>query len=147
MQSSITNHRVKNEVRPWVVEQTYKASKLAFSDINRNRRLYISSQVKSALRNVSQKLREGKDRDCVFFMSDVCVLYKSCVAHLDKWTNLFAEFKCFDEIAPFANNRMGKCEQYLIERNVSVDEASPFGQHQNLSSCKQSIIQMQFIVK
>jgi len=52
----------------------------------------ISSQVKSALRN----LREGKDHDGDLFMSDVSVLYKSCVAHLAKWATLFAEFKCFD---------------------------------------------------
>jgi len=38
------------------------------------------------------KLREGKDHDCALFMSDVSVLYKSCVAHLAKWTTLFAEF-------------------------------------------------------
>jgi len=30
------------------------------------------------------------------FMSDVSELYKSCAAHLAKWTSLFAEFKCFD---------------------------------------------------
>ena len=53
---------------------------------------YISSQVKSALR----KLREGQDRDNDLFMSDVYVLYKSCVAQRAKWTTLFAEFKCFD---------------------------------------------------
>jgi len=41
-------------------------------------------------------MREGKDRDCILMMSDVSVLYKSCVAHLTKWTTLFAEFKCFD---------------------------------------------------
>jgi len=41
-------------------------------------------------------VREAKDRDYVLFMSDVSVLYKSCVAHLAKWTTLFAEFKCFD---------------------------------------------------
>jgi len=29
-------------------------------------------------------------------MSDVSVLYKSCISHLAKWTTLFAEFKCFD---------------------------------------------------
>jgi len=29
-------------------------------------------------------------------MSDLSVLYKSCVAHLAKWTTLFAKFKCFD---------------------------------------------------
>ena len=38
------------------------------------------------------KLREGKDHDCDLFMSDVSVLYKSCVAHLAKWNTLFAEF-------------------------------------------------------
>jgi len=57
--------------------------------------MYISSQVKSALRK-TQRPREGKDRDCVLFMSDGYVLYKSYVAHLAKWTTLFAEFKCFD---------------------------------------------------
>jgi len=50
------------------------------------------SQVKSAIR----KLREGKDHDCDLFMSDVSVLYKSCVAHLAKWTTLFAGFECCD---------------------------------------------------
>jgi len=54
--------------------------------------LYIPSQVKSALR----KLREGKDHDCDLFMSYVSVLYKTSVAHLAKWTTLFAEFKCSD---------------------------------------------------
>jgi len=46
--------------------------------------MYMSSQVKSTLR----KLSEGKDHDCDSFMSDVSVLYKSCVAHLDEWTTL-----------------------------------------------------------
>jgi len=45
--------------------------------------LYIPSQVKSALR----KLRKGKDRECDLIMSDVSVLYKSCVAHLAEWTS------------------------------------------------------------
>jgi len=36
----------------------------------------------------------------------------------------------------------------LLERNVFIDEAEPFGQHQNcLSSCKKKIDQTQFIVK
>jgi len=35
--------------------------------------MYISSQVKSALR----KFSEGKDNDCDSFMSDVSVLYQS----------------------------------------------------------------------
>jgi len=42
----------------------------------------ISSQVNSALRNFN----EGKDHDRDSFMSDVSVLYKSCVSHLAKWT-------------------------------------------------------------
>jgi len=54
--------------------------------------MYISRQVKSALR----KFSEGRDHDCDSFMSDVSVLYKSCVSHLAKSTTLFAEFKCFD---------------------------------------------------
>jgi len=53
---------------------------------------YILSQVKSALR----KLSEGKDHHCDSFMSDVSVLYKFCVSNLAKWTILFAEFKCFN---------------------------------------------------
>jgi len=52
----------------------------------------VSSQVKSALRKIS----EGKDHDCDSFISDVSALYKSCVLHLAKLTTLFAEFKCFD---------------------------------------------------
>jgi len=51
----------------------------------------ISSQVKLAIR----KFSEDKDHDCDLFMSDVSVLYKSCVSHLAKWATLFAEFKCF----------------------------------------------------
>jgi len=58
------------------------------------------NQVKSALR----KFSEGKDHDCDSFLSDVSVLYKSCVSRLVKWITLFAEFKCFDQIPPFANN-------------------------------------------
>jgi len=49
-------------------------------------------KVESALR----KFSEGKDHDCDLFMSDVPVLYKSCVSHLVKWTTLFSKFKCFD---------------------------------------------------
>jgi len=43
-----------------------------------------------------QKFREeSKDRDCDLLMSDVSVLYKSCVAYLENWFTLFAEFQCF----------------------------------------------------
>jgi len=47
--------------------------------------MYISSQVESAPRKL-KRLREGKGRDCVLFVSDVSVLYKSCVANLGNWT-------------------------------------------------------------
>jgi len=54
--------------------------------------MYISSQVKSALR----KFSDGKDYDCDSFMSDVPGLYKSGVSHLAEWATLFAEFMWFD---------------------------------------------------
>jgi len=41
------------------------------------------------------KFSEGKDDDCGSFMSDVSVLYKSCISHLAKWTTLFGEFQSF----------------------------------------------------
>jgi len=51
--------------------------------------MYISTQVKSALKKFRE---ESKDRDCDLLMSGVSVLYESCVAYLEKWTTLFAEF-------------------------------------------------------
>jgi len=54
--------------------------------------MYISSQVKST----SRKFSEGKDHDCDSFMSDVSVLYKSCVSHLAKCATLFAELQSYD---------------------------------------------------
>jgi len=62
--------------------------------------MYILSQVKSTPR----KFSEGKDHDCDSFMSDVSVLYKSCISHLADWTTIFAEFQSVDWIPPFANN-------------------------------------------
>ena len=44
----------------------------------RDNQMYISSQVKTALR----KLRESKDHDCDLFMADVSALYKACAAYL-----------------------------------------------------------------
>jgi len=44
----------------------------------RGNQMYITSHVKSALR----KFSEGKDHDCDSYMSDVSVLYKSCVSSL-----------------------------------------------------------------
>jgi len=61
----------------------------------------LNQQVKSALR----KFSEGKDHDCDSFMSDVPVLYKSCVSHLVILITLFAEFKCFDYIPPIAKGK------------------------------------------
>jgi len=58
----------------------------------------MSNQVKSAPR----KFSEGEYHDYDSFMSDVSVLYKSCVSHLAEWITSFAESKCFDY--PFANN-------------------------------------------
>ena len=43
-------------------------------------------------------------------MSDVSVLCKSYVVHLAEWTTLCAEFKCFDEIPPFAVTNWDKDE-------------------------------------
>jgi len=51
----------------------------------RENQMCKSSQVKSTLR----KFGEGKDRDCYLFMSDVSVLYKSCIVRLAKRTTLF----------------------------------------------------------
>jgi len=58
----------------------------------RDNEMWMSSQVKTALR----KFCQVKDHDCDSFMSDVSVLYKSCVLNLAEWTTLCTEFKCFD---------------------------------------------------
>jgi len=70
----------------------YRVSPLWRQGFKRDNQMGISSQVKSTL----SKFSEGEDHDCDSFMSEVSVLYKSCVSHLAKWTTLFAEFKCFD---------------------------------------------------
>jgi len=67
----------------------YRVSPLSRQEFKRDNQMYISSQVKSALR----KFSEGKDHDCNSFMPDLSVLYKSCVSHLARWTTLFAEYK------------------------------------------------------
>ena len=84
----------------------------------------LSGQVKSALR----KLRKGKNHDCDSFMSNVSgvfVLYKSCVAHLYGPlyllnSNALARFLRLQS-AEWENDE--PCEWYLIDRNVSIDEA------------------------
>ena len=80
----------------------YRVSLLWRQWFKRSNQIYISSQVKSALR----KFSKGKDHDCDSFM--YLLLYKSCVSHLAIWATLFAEFKCLDQIPPFANNWLGK---------------------------------------
>ena len=72
-------------------------------------------------------------------MSGVSVLYKSCVAHLAKLTallnlNALTTFLRL-QVAEWEN--VEPCEQYLLERNVSIDEAKLFDQFQNLFECVQ----------
>ena len=62
------------------------------SSSSRENQMNVSSQVKSALKKFRE---ESKDRDCDLFVSDVSVLYKSCVAYVDKWNTLFAEVQYF----------------------------------------------------
>jgi len=71
----------------------YRVLPLRRQQFKRENQTYVSSHVKSALKKFRE---ESKDRDCDILMSDVSVLYKSCVAYLDKWTTLFVEFQCFD---------------------------------------------------
>ena len=55
----------------------------------RQKQMFISTQVKSKL----DKLREeGQNHECDLFISDVSVLYQSCVEYLDKWTTLLKSF-------------------------------------------------------
>jgi len=79
--------------------------------------------------------KESKDRDCDLFMSDVSVLYKSCVAYLDKWTTLFALY--FNVLTKFfcCKQLNGKTLDHVNSiclRNVSIDEAKLFDQYQTL---------------
>ena len=86
-------------------------------------------------------------------MSCASALYKSCVAHLAKWNTLFTAFKCFDEMfclqtIEWENDEPH--EQYLVERNVSIDDAEVnclTNTNACLRSCKKSINHMQFIVR
>ena len=55
--------------------------------------MFLSVRAKSKLAELRE---EGKERECDLFVSDVSLLYDSCVAYLDEWTTLFAEFKYFD---------------------------------------------------
>ena len=61
--------------------------------LKRKRQMFVSVQVKSKLAELRE---EGKEQECDLYMSDVSLLYDSCVAYLNKWTTSFAEFKCFD---------------------------------------------------
>jgi len=86
-------------------------------------------------------------------MSDVYVLYKSCVAQRAKLTTLFAEFKCFDD-SSVCKQLNGKMMNH-VSSSLSAWEKrfywwswnKLFDQYQNvLSSCKKRINQMPFIV-
>jgi len=91
--------------------------------------MYVSSQFKYALKKFGE---ESKDRDCDLCMSDVFQLYKSCVAHLDKWTTLFALY--FNVLTKFfcCKWKMLNHVNSICLRNVSIDEAKLFDQYQNL---------------
>ena len=100
----------------------------------RQKQMFISTQVKSKL----GKLREeGQDHECDLFISDVAVLYQSCVEYLDKWTTLFEEFQCFDWMLLLQTvtwEKIEPCVEYLLYKNVDINEAKLFDQYQNL--CK-----------
>jgi len=104
--------------------------------------MYVSSQVKSALTNSEKRARIVTD----LLMSDVSVLYKSCVAYLDKWTTYLLNFNALTK--RFCCN--GKMLNYVNStclRNVSIDEAKLFDQYQNFFEFVQKEHQrMQFIV-
>jgi len=76
---------------------------------NPDNQMYISSQLKSALR----KFSEGKDHDCDSFMSDVSVLYKSSVSRLAKWTTWFAECKMLWLDSSVCKQLIGKRMKYV----------------------------------
>ena len=87
--------------------------------------MFISTQVKSKL----GKLREGQDHECDLFISDVSVLYQSCVEYLDKWTTLFEEFQCFDWVLLWQTvtwDKIEPCVEYLLHKNVDINEAKLF---------------------
>ena len=79
--------------------------------------MFISTQVKSKL----GKLREeSQDYECDLFISDVSVLYQSCVEYLDKWTTLFEEFQCFNWMLLLQTVKWEKiepCVEYLLHKN------------------------------
>ena len=96
--------------------------------------MFVSAQVKSKLTELRE---EGKERECDLFVSDVSSLYDSCVAYLDEWTTLFAEFRCFDwtllsEIKEW--DKIESCMRYLAEKNVDIDDTKLFDRYQNF--CK-----------
>ena len=82
----------------------------------RQKQMFISTQVKSKL----GKLREeGQDHECDLFISDVSVLYQSCVEYLDKWTTLFEEFQCFDWMLLLQTvtwEKIKPCVEYLLQK-------------------------------
>jgi len=104
----------------------------------------MPSQVKSALR----KFSEGKDHDCDSFMSDVSVLYKSCVAHLANGPLCLLNLNGLTRLLRLQTINWENdepCLQYLLYRNVSIDEAEvnrlTFDQYQNLFEFVQKVHQ------
>ena len=70
----------------------YRVSPLSRQEFKRDNQMYISSQVKSALR----KFSEGKDHDCNSFMPDLSVC-TSLVFHIWPGGLLYLlNIKCFD---------------------------------------------------
>jgi len=72
-------------------------------------------------------------------MSDVPVLCKSCAAHPVRiWLNGSLCLLNFNALTRFLRlqtiewENVESCEQYLLERNVSIDEGVLFDQYQNL---------------
>ena len=92
----------------------------------------LSQHRVSSSKKLAKLREEGKEWKCELFMSDVSSLYDSCVAYLNKWTTLFAKFKCFDwmllsEIKEWDN--VEPCVRYLAEKNVDIDDTKLFDQY------------------
>jgi len=129
--------------------RSYRVSPRWRRAFSQNNQTYISSQLKSALR----KFNEGKNHDCDSFMSDVSVLYKSCVSHLAEWTTLFAEYNALTRFLCLQTTNWEKDEiMWLVSAcyKFYIDEAEVnclSNTKTCSSSCKKSINQMQFTVK
>ena len=73
-------------------------------------------QIKSELRRLRD---EWNGRECDVFLSDVALLYESCVQYLEKWTASFKEFKCVDWMLLIQNTEwriVEPCVEYLLAK-------------------------------